>query len=197
MTKDFEPELAGTIWQPVVEAMTQEAKSFTPGEYVSIVFTTRKSKLAGNDRPHLYLMGSPESLQIGEDLRTFQVSVATEYLAGKDIHWAQEQFLGAGLFPNEGNVLFRVNSRTLNIDQLPSVITLTLDAMGKVFGIDKSSVIDPMPGSGLEDRLMSSHKLAMFGGYSLRLKGTGRKFTFSAQEIMAFFGFQLVDDNRN
>jgi len=193
MTKDFEPELAGTIWQPAVEALTQEAKDFTPGEFVSVVFTSRKSRLAGNDRPHLYLMGCPESHQIGEDIRTFQVSVATQYMAGKDIHWAQEQFLEAGLLPNEGNVLFRVNSPTLSIDQLPSVITLTLDAMGKVFGIDKSSVIEPMPGSGLEDRLLSNHKLAMFGSTYLRLKGTSPKLFLSAKEVIGFFGFQRVE----
>jgi len=193
MKPELEASYAGTAWQPVVEDMVKDAKNFTPDEHFSIVLSSRKSRLASEDRLRLYLFGAPEDYQAGAGANRYHLSIATNHLAGKSLDWASGQFSEVGFSPNFGGALFRVDTEELSIEQLPLAITLALDVMGKVFGLNKTWIIDPLPGSALEDRLMSNPKLALFGSHGLRLRGTGRSLSLKAEDVFAFFGFQRVE----
>jgi hypothetical protein len=195
MKPELEASYAGTVWQPVVEDMVKAAKNFTPDEHFSIVLSSRKSRLASEDRLRLYLFGAPEDYQAGAGAgaNRYHLSIATNHLAGKSLDWASGQFSEVGFSLNFGEALFRMDTEELSIEQLPLAITLALDVMGKVFGLNKTWIIDPLPGSALEDRLMSNPKLALFGSHGLRLRGTGLSLSLKADDVLGFFGFQRVE----
>jgi hypothetical protein len=193
MKPELEASYAGTVWQPVVEDMVKAAKNFTPDEHSSIVLSSRKSRLASEDRLRLYLFAAPEAYHAGAAANRYHLSIATNHLAGKSLAWASGQFSEVGFSLNFGEALFRMDTEELSVEQLPLAITLALDVMGKVFGLNKTWIIDPLPGSALEDRLMSNPKLALFGSHGLRLRGTGLSLSLKADDVLGFFGFQRVE----